>query len=176
VMIASWLILAIGSKRSVGRHWGKEIGVRLAILAVVLLGIRLTAMRHFSPNKQVFVPHKMPMELGGVVLCGLGIGLALWARITLGRNWGMPMSRKQDPELVTRGPYALARHPIYGGVLLAMLGSAIGANLFWIVPFLLFGAYFIFSARREEKIMIEEFPNQYRAYQVRTKMLLPFLI
>jgi len=59
----------------------------------------------------------------GVALCALGIGLAIWARTYLGRNWGMPMSRKENPELVTSGPYAYVRHPIYTGLLIAMLGS-----------------------------------------------------
>jgi len=47
----------------------------------------------------------------------------------LGRNWGMPMPLKEQPELVTSGPYARIRHPIYTGLILAMLGSAIGVNI-----------------------------------------------
>jgi Phospholipid methyltransferase len=64
----------------------------------------------------------------GVVLCVLGFGLGLCAPWYLGRNWGMPMSCKEQPELVTSGPYAFIRHPIYTGPILAMLGSAIGVG------------------------------------------------
>lgn len=59
----------------------------------------------------------------------LGLGLAVWARIYLGRNWGMPTSTKEDPELVTSGPYRTIRHPIYTGILLAMIGSAIAVTV-----------------------------------------------
>ena len=55
------------------------------------------------------------------MLVALGLGLAIWARAHIGRNWGLPMSRKAYPELVTSGPYAVIRHPIYVGILLAAL-------------------------------------------------------
>ena len=105
----------------------------------------------------------------------LGIGLAVWARVHLDRNWGMPMSRKQNPELVTTGPYAFVRHPIYTGIILAMFGSMIGESPFWVLPLILSGTYFVFSARREEAFMDAQFPERYRAYMKRTKMLLPFV-
>jgi hypothetical protein len=65
----------------------------------------------------------------------------------------MPMSRKEQPDLVTSGPYAHRRHPIYTGPILAMLGSAISVNIFWAVLLVPVGAYFIYSARREETVI-----------------------
>jgi protein-S-isoprenylcysteine O-methyltransferase Ste14 len=87
----------------------------------------------------------------------------------------MPMSRKEQPELVTSGPYATIRHPIYTGLILAMLGSAIGVNIFWAVMLVPVGVYFIYSARREEAIILQLFPEQYAAYMGRTGMLVPRL-
>jgi protein-S-isoprenylcysteine O-methyltransferase Ste14 len=116
------------------------------------------------------------LGIAGVTLCALGVALAIWARVYLGKNWGMPMSRKEHPELVTTGPYAYVRHPIYTGLLLAMFGSAIAETAFWLVPLVVVGAYFIYSARSEEKGMVEEFPERYPAYQKRTKILVPFLL
>jgi protein-S-isoprenylcysteine O-methyltransferase Ste14 len=98
------------------------------------------------------------------------------ARIHLGRNWGMPVSRKEDPELIMSGPYAHVRHPIYGGIILAMLGTTIGASVFWAVPLVLFGVYFVYAAHREENHMITQFPEQYPAYKRRTRMLLPLVL
>ena len=85
------------------------------------------------------------------------------------------MSRKENPQLVTSGPYEYVRHPIYAGFLLAMLGSTIGDNLFWAIALIVFGIYFVYSARREERLMVEEWPEQYPAYMKRTKMFLPFI-
>jgi protein-S-isoprenylcysteine O-methyltransferase Ste14 len=65
------------------------------------------------------------------------------------------------------------RHPIYTGLILAMLGSAIGVNVLWALPLVLAGAYFVYSARREESVMLQLFPEQYAAYMARTGMLAP---
>ena len=101
--------------------------------------------------------------------------MAISARWYLGRNWGMPMSRKEHPELVTGGPYACKRRPIYTGLILAMLGSAIGITIIWALVLVPVGGYFIYSARREEALMLQQFPEQYAAYRARTGMLVPRL-
>jgi protein-S-isoprenylcysteine O-methyltransferase Ste14 len=99
----------------------------------------------------------------GVALCVIGTGLAIWARVHLGRNWGPPMSVKESPELVTSGPYAYVRHPIYAGLWLAVLGSGISLSAWWLVGLLIGSAYFFYSARIEEETMLKRFPDQYRA-------------
>jgi len=104
----------------------------------------------------------------------LGIAFAIWARVHLGKNWGMPMSLREGHALVTSGPYRLVRHPIYTGAIAAMLGSALVSPI-WSVIFVLFTAYFVYSATREEKMMVQQFGETYRAYQARSKMLIPFI-
>jgi protein-S-isoprenylcysteine O-methyltransferase Ste14 len=176
--IAYWAISARGAKRNIGaRGWWREGGLRLSIIALVLLAFRVPVFNHALRHAR-FSAARIGVVAGplGVALCALGIGLAIWARACLGRNWGMPMSRKENPEFVTTGPYKFVRHPIYGGILLAMLGSTLGASVVWLLPFVLFGAYFIYSARVEEHLMLEQFPAQYSAYMKRTKMLLPFML
>ena len=59
------------------------------------------------------------------MLFAVGLGFAIWARRALGHNWGTPMSQKYEPELVTSGPYWMVRHPIYSGILVAGLGTAV---------------------------------------------------
>jgi protein-S-isoprenylcysteine O-methyltransferase Ste14 len=83
---------------------------------------------------------------------------------------------EETAELVTTGPYAYVRHPIYSGMLLAMLGSAIGQSVLWLLPLSMYGPQFIFSARREERLLLEQFPERYGAYMKHTKMLLPFVL
>jgi protein-S-isoprenylcysteine O-methyltransferase Ste14 len=87
----------------------------------------------------------------------------------------MPMSLREGHELVTSGPYAFVRHPIYTGLMLAVVGSALTESLTWLLVFPLYFAYFIISARTEEKMMLAQFPGTYPAYRRRTKMLIPFL-
>ena len=108
-------------------------------------------------------------------LTALGLGFAIWARVHIGRNWGTPMSQKDDPELVTSGPYHLVRHPIYSGILFAGIGTAVALSWLWLIAVGLAGVYFVYSATVEERNMTRQFPETYPAYQRSAKMLVPFV-
>jgi len=98
-----WLVAAFTTKK--GRvAWSNELRIRAAIVVAAIILARLGAFRGGSMNANVW--------RGGVglVLVALGLGFAIWARVHIGRNWGAPMSQKEEPELVTSGPYALVRH------------------------------------------------------------------
>lgn len=172
IFIIVWLISALTAKRTASRKSG-------ALLARILIALCVVVGITFSGPRSVFAwmtPISSPaLEWVGVALVAAGVAFAIWARFYLGRNWGMPMTLKKDAELVTTGPYAYVRHPIYTGMLVAMLGSALGAGLWWFILFILMGVYFIFAAKTEEKIMIGEFGEKYADYMKRSKMLIPFL-
>jgi len=178
ILVAYWVISAASAKRTIsgGWVWWREIGLRLVLLGLVLVVLRLTGSNGALAKAGIYLVNRnMLLGLIGAVLCALGVGLAIWARVYLGRNWDMAMSRKENPDMVTTGPYAYVRHPIYAGFLLAMLGSAIGQSVIWLVMLIVTGVYFTFAARREEMNMLEQFPEQYRTYKERTKMLVPFI-
>jgi protein-S-isoprenylcysteine O-methyltransferase Ste14 len=177
VFIVYWGISALSAKRSVrGAVWWRHLIVRLAIALLIVIALQVPAIRHAMQAALRQHPSNALVQAIGALLVGLGIAFAIAARVYIGRNWGMPMSRKENPELVTGGPYAVVRHPIYTGILLALLGSAIGYSLVWLPVLLLSVPYFIYSARREEALMCEQFPAQYPDYMQRTKMLLPFVL
>ena len=111
----------------------------------------------------------------GAALAVIGVGYAIYARRYLGQNWGMPMRVKEDPDLVTSGPYAYVRHPIYSGMLLTMIGSLAAAGVAWLIILVIYFVYFVYSAKKEEKLLAETFPDTYPAYKARTKMLIPFV-
>lgn len=177
IFIAYWIVAAAGAKRNLSkRAWGREAGLRLVFIALILVALRIPAFNHVWRYAGAHVARDPVAGIAGTTLCALGIAFAIWARVHLGRNWGMPMSRKERPELVTTGPYALVRHPIYSGLMLAMLGSAIAQSRFLLLPFAFVVLYFVYSARTEERVMEQEFPNEYAAYRARTKMLVPFIL
>jgi protein-S-isoprenylcysteine O-methyltransferase Ste14 len=174
LFVAYWAVAAVGAKRSTSRRlWRREIGLRLVVILLIAAVLQSRSLRQFLAETQRSAGHSDILGWTGVALCLFGFGLAINARWHLGRNWGLPMSRKEQPELVTSGPYALVRHPIYTGLILAMLGSAIGVNVFWALLSVPVGAYFIYSARCEETAMLRLFPEQYAAYRARTGMLVP---
>jgi protein-S-isoprenylcysteine O-methyltransferase Ste14 len=165
-----WLAASVGVKTGRTR-WGQFAGIRVGIFLLVLLLVRLRVLKGSHA-----VTHDALLEGIGLALFVLGIAVAVWARIYLGGNWGMPMTQKDNPELVTTGPYHLIRHPIYSGILLAIVGTAIAVSIYWLIAAAVLGAYFIYSATREERYMGERFPDTYPDYKRSTKMLVPFLL
>jgi protein-S-isoprenylcysteine O-methyltransferase Ste14 len=164
-----WLVGAFSMKRG---HvpWSRELGIRVVIVVLVILLFRAGTFRGGGLNSAG------PWREGlGVFLFALGLGFAVWARLHIGRNWGSPMSIKDEPELVTSGPYRLVRHPIYSGILLASFGTALALSLVWIIAVILAGIYFVYSAIVEERNLTRQFPDDYPEYRHSTKMLVPFI-
>jgi len=163
-----WLVAAFSMKR--GRvAWSRELRIRALIAVAAILLIRFGAFRDHGLKTD-------PWRAGlGLVLFAVGLGFAIWARVHIGRNWGTPMTQKDDPELVTSGPYHLVRHPIYSGILVAGVGTAVALSWIWLVAVVLAGAYFVYSATVEERFMTEQFPDSYPVYRRSTKMLVPFI-
>ena len=126
-------------------------------------------------ERHLFFPNYFVQVLS-VVFCISGISFAIWARLHMGKNWGMPMALKEHTELITSGPYRLVRHPIYGGLCLAMIGSMLIGSLLMAIWCSLLILFFLYSALKEEKTMSTQFPNEYPKYRKRTKMLIPFVL
>ena len=165
---AYWLIAAFSMKR--GRvPWGRELRIRVLIVVVVLVLFRLGVFRNHAVNSNPW------LAAVGLVLFAAGLAFAIWARVHLGRNWGTPMTQKDEPELITSGPYRLVRHPIYSGILVAGIGTALALSWFWLVAVGLAALYFIYSAAVEERYLAEKFPDAYPAYKSSSKMLVPFV-
>jgi protein-S-isoprenylcysteine O-methyltransferase len=152
-----------------------------ALLAFVAFGVAPAPVQHVALQRilsqdfrELFVP---PALIGWIaaILSVAGIAFAIWARFHLGRNWSGVPTKKENHELVTSGPYRWVRHPIYSGVLLAAFGSALTGTIFGIGVFLVASIIFFFRIDKEEKIMLELFPNEYPAYQAMTKRLIPFV-
>lgn len=164
-----WLVAATSATR--GRvPWSRELGIRVVLVVIVVLLARSGALRAHEGNTDVWLAGP------GLAILALGLGFAVWARVHIGRNWGMPMTRKAEPGLVTSGPYRLVRHPIYSGILVAGIGTAVALNWFWLIAVALAPLYFVFSATVEERYLAAEFPDAYPAYKRATKMFVPFIL
>jgi len=164
-----WLAAAFSTKRG---HipWSRHLRIRAVIVVIVIVLIRAKAFRGHALNTDTW-----RAGLGLVLFAG-GLGFAIWARVHIGSNWGSPMTQKDEPELVTSGPYRLVRHPIYSGILAAGLGTAVALSWTWLIAVALAGVYFLYSATVEERYMTERFPDTYPVYKGSTKMLLPFIL
>jgi len=165
-----WIVASLGAKAGRSR-WTQFAGVReVGIALVVVLLLRLRIPRPHAVRTDAL------LQGIGLAVFVLGLALAVWARVYIGRNWGMPMSRKDNSELVTSGPYHTIRHPIYSGIILGMVGSTVAIGLYWLPAAAALGGYFVYSAVMEERYMAEQFPDTYPAYKRSTKMLIPFVL
>jgi protein-S-isoprenylcysteine O-methyltransferase Ste14 len=169
-----WLISAAFTKPTLK---ATDTKTRTLSLAVLLLGFYLVTFDSPHWLMEHPLPVTPPLQSLGVGLTVLGCAFAIWARLALGQNWSGRPTVKEDHELVVTGPYALARHPIYTGLLLAAAGTAL-ADLQWrrILGVLLIVLAMAVKIRQEERLMIETFPQSYRAYQRRVKRLIPGLL
>lgn len=113
----------------------------------------------------------------GLAVQMVGLAFAVWARVTLGAQWSGTVTIKEGHELVQRGPYAIVRHPIYLGLLVAFLGTAILVDdaRGWISLACALGAIAI-KVPVEERFMARTFPAQWDAYRRRVRAILPFLL
>jgi len=167
----AWAVLAVvfgGGGR--GYYSSGTMGVRFLLLGGIMLGFMFAG----RIPMQVFRIHTTEFEAAGALFCIIGLLFATWARIVLGRNWGMPMTLHDDPQLITSGPYQYVRHPIYTGLIAMWIGTALVFPP-TVIPGTAIIVYSIVSALREERDMEQRFPDAYPEYKTRSKMLLPFL-
>jgi protein-S-isoprenylcysteine O-methyltransferase Ste14 len=163
-----WLAASTGVKAGQPRS-ARFVGLRAGLLVLVLLLVRTRVLGAHTTTDDAW------LQGIGLAVFLSGLALAIWARLYLGNNWGTPMSQKVDPELVTTGPYRSIRHPIYTGILLGMIGTAVAVTVYWLIAVALLGTYFIYSAYMEERYMTSMFPDSYPEYKRSTKMLVPFI-
>jgi protein-S-isoprenylcysteine O-methyltransferase Ste14 len=165
-----WIVAALGTDRA--RVFSvRSVGFRLAAAAVIILMIRTSFVRGHTGTV-----HSLVLQGLGLAVFLSGLAVAVWARRSLGKNWGMPMTQQVSPQLVTTGPYRYVRHPIYSGLILAVTGTALALNVYGLIVVAIVGAYFAYSATVEERIMIDRFAKTYPTYRRSSKMLIPFVI
>jgi protein-S-isoprenylcysteine O-methyltransferase Ste14 len=171
-----WLLAAFATKKSVYRESRAQ---RLRYTIPILLGGFLLAKgrRLADPLGNRVIPHVDALAWIGVVLCVAGLLFCIWARFTLGRNWSGVVTLKGGHELITSGPYALVRHPIYTGLLTMFVATVIVVgHVAGIIALPLVFVSFWVKLRYEEKLMLEKFPNEYAAYQQNVKRLIPLIL
>ena len=176
VFVAIWVIAAVSTKRTVYRETRAQ-RLRYWVWLVSAYFLLLYGPRLPYPLNLRIVPHATPAAMAAAVLCVIGLAFAVWARVTLGRNWSGVVTLKEGHELIERGPYRFVRHPIYTGILIMFFATAlaVGHLAGFAATFLMFASFWI-KLRDEEKLMLQQFPEQYAAYRQRTRRIVPFVL
>ena len=173
---AIWLLAAVSTKRSIYRESGAR---RLRYWILLVLAFLLLTRGHQLPYPfdVRIISGAEAVQWMAAILCIAGLVFCVWARATLGRNWSGTITLKEGHELIERGPYRLVRHPIYTGLLAMFLATAIrSGHPGGIVAVIFAFASFWIKLGEEEKLMLQQFPDQYRSYQQRVKRIIPFVL
>jgi protein-S-isoprenylcysteine O-methyltransferase len=173
-----WVLAAVTTKRTVQVQ---STGSRLLQGVVVFIGLMLV----FNFDGWFvtgwltlrLTPESAAVVLTGAVLAVAGLLFSVWARLVLGRNWSGTVTIKQNHELIQRGPYQIVRHPIYTGILIALLGTAFIYGItrcFVGIPIVALG--FWLKLQIEEQFMLQQFGAQYADYRQQVRALIPFVL
>jgi protein-S-isoprenylcysteine O-methyltransferase Ste14 len=122
------------------------------------------------------LPRVPVLWIAGLITTALGVGIAIYARLSLGSNWSGMVTLKAGHELIRNGLYGRIRHPIYTGILVGMFGTAMirGHLRGWIGLGILLTSFYV-KARREERFLQQEFGEAFDAHMRQTGMFLPKL-
>lgn len=176
VLFAVWIVAALGAKRTVRREFGLPRFGQL-VLNVTTWMLMTGRVLDGTVWSERAIPDTWAIGVFGSALALAGAVFTLWARFTIGRNWSGNITVKADHELMTGGPYAIVRHPIYFGLLLTLAGTAfvVGEYRSFLAVAVALVAW-KWKSSIEERVMTEHFGDAYRDYQRRTKGLIPFVL
>jgi protein-S-isoprenylcysteine O-methyltransferase Ste14 len=176
ILVVFWLVAARFTSRAVKRQslWSRILTVVVGGLPFFLLFTRAT---RWGPLGWQIVPASAFILVAGVALTYAGVALAIWARVVLGRQWSATVTIKEGHRLVRNGPYSVVRHPIYSGLMLAVLGTAlVVGELRAFVALAMILAIWLVKSRLEERFMIGQFGRDYEDYRRHTWALIPFVL
>ena len=176
LMFAFWVLTAIGQKRAVfTESTGRSAVYRGGTIVAFLL--MFYGWLAAGPLGWRVTPPWPALEWAALAIGIAGFALAFWARILLGGEWSSAVTLKEGHRLIVAGPYALVRHPIYSGLLLAMLGTAIagGQLRMFLGTATLFASYW-YKSRLEERLLVGAMGERYVEYQQHTYALIPGLL
>jgi protein-S-isoprenylcysteine O-methyltransferase Ste14 len=175
--VVSWFVAAIWSRRTTARP---PRGARFLDLGLTFVGAGLLAygsrMREVYGGGPFTWGFPLPIDWLLTACVALGLVFTWWARLTLGDLWSGAVVRKEAHVVVRRGPYRLVRHPIYTGLIFALLALGVQAGRpAGVVGALLMAVGFWTKARLEERFLTVGLgEGEYADYRRITPMLIPF--
>jgi protein-S-isoprenylcysteine O-methyltransferase Ste14 len=173
VFAAYWAISALKTRRTVQQE---SFVSRYGVLFLEILGFVLLFSEHAGVGflGYHFVHQTYALVVAGVALIWIGISIALWARWHLGQYWSARVTLKEDHKLIRTGPYAYFRHPIYSGIELAAIGTALDIDHWRCVAgvCVIVLGYWI-KAKREESMLLAQFGEAFKEHCRNTGFLIP---
>ena len=175
IFLVYWAVRALKTRATVRKE---SFAARYSVMFLEVVGF--TVLFNDAAGIGIlgrhFLPRTIMLAVIGVVLTWAGIGIALWARYNLGQFWSGRVTIKEDHQLIRSGPYAFLRHPIYTGLDLAAIGTALVIDR-WrcVVGVCVIILGFVIKAKREEALLAAQFGEAFDEHRKRTGFLIPRL-
>ncbi len=170
-----WLVSALKLKKTKKREtWLERLRYMLPLF--VASWFLFQGAEHYAWLSVRLLPDSMTVQWIGVLLTAAGVAVAIWARWHLGTNWSGVVTLKEGHELIRTGPYRTIRHPIYTGILLALVGTAVAiGEIRGLLAVVIAWLSFYAKASREEAFLSEEFGAGFAEHRKHTGMFFPRL-
>jgi protein-S-isoprenylcysteine O-methyltransferase Ste14 len=169
-----------GTRRPIGRVSGRAVGwLRSAAFYLLATALFLVfSIVFWQPLPLTFSPAVRVLALAaGALTFFPGLAFVLWGRLALGKMYFVSTSfgtqLYANHQLVTSGPFAFVRHPMYLGLIAAAVGGLLFYQTWTTVAFAAFAPFLLLRARREEQALSAEFGEAWQAYAARVPMILP---
>ncbi len=174
LVLTIWLGAADSSSQPIRSNSSR--GARISVCVIGAAWLLLLFRRFPGPLGRQIINTPQYVIVASLVVTVIGLSFALWARFYLGRNWDALITLKLDHKLIRTGPYAIVRHPIYAGFMLASIATAlaIGQIRSFLAALLVIAAW-TYKAGLEESFLTEQFGAEYGEYQRRVKRLIPYV-
>lgn len=169
-----WTYWAVSTLRRLPSK--RKVALTFTVLntGLLYLGFLLVLLGRSAPVSlgRLFVPQAIIVDVAGTVFAIVGVTFAIWSRQLLGNNWSGQVAIMEGQQFIRRGPYTIVRHPIYTGMLLALLGTTlVSSTVVSLVGFVLAAISLWQKACMEEQFLVAEFGEQYAAYQRESEVL-----
>lgn len=177
-MVLFWFVLVVAGifgKRTIQKQTSRSRFLQLALLVATYVLMAVPDLGWGLLNEPL-VPAGRTASAVGYGLLLAGMFFAGWARIFLGGNWSSNVTLKEDHTLIRSGPYRIVRHPIYTGLLVALLGTAIALGpLRCFLGVILAAVAWKIKSITEERFMVQQFGDRYTHYRMQVKALVPYI-
>jgi len=177
ILWLGWLIYwVLAARRTATNQRMETLLTGASYRLPLVLGVLLMAIPRFPfPLLNLTLWTETPPVLGaGVALTAAGLALAVWARVHLGKYWSGRVTLKVNHRVIQTGPYACVRHPIYSGLILALLGTTITlGTVHACLGFVFMFVSFLRKLQIEETWLRSHFGAEYERYQKQVKALFP---
>jgi protein-S-isoprenylcysteine O-methyltransferase Ste14 len=175
VFVAYWTVSWLRVKRTKS---AEPLSSRLATILPLVVAFELLFSRSkwLGPLWLRFLPPEDWIVWSGIALTALGVTVAIWARYSIGQYWSARVTLKEGHRVIRSGPYAWVRHPIYTGMLLGAMGTAVVVGE-WrgVVAVVIIFVAHSYKALREEALLTRELGEEYVSYRQSTGFLFPRL-